>query len=80
MTTLTLELPEALAERLRKRRISEQDIQAVAVAALEFWLENADHVEQLATPTPGRFGASGTSFARRLIQQNRALFETLAQR
>jgi len=80
MTTLTLELPESLVERLRERHISEQEIQTVAVAALEFWLASADQIEKPAAPAVGRFAASGASFARRLIQQNRALFETLAQR
>ncbi|HKZ86093.1 MAG TPA: hypothetical protein VJ793_20855 [Anaerolineae bacterium] len=80
MTTLTLELPESLVERLRERRISEQEIQTVAVAALEFWLANAGQIEKPATPAAGRFAASGASFARRLIQQNRALFKTFAQR
>jgi len=52
----------------------------VAVAALEFWLANAGQIEKPATPAAGRFAASGASFARRLIQQNRALFKTFAQR
>jgi len=80
MTTLTLELPESLIEQLRQRHISEQEIQAVAVAALEFWLANADQAEKGTAQSAGRFSASGTQFARRLIQQNRTLFETLAQR
>lgn len=78
METVTLELPDALAQQLRQKRVSEKEIQTVAMAAIEFWLANAEHLN--AAPSGGRFTESGTLFARRLIQQNRALFETLARR
>ena len=79
MTTVTLELPDALAQQLRQKQVGEKEIQAVAVAAIEFWVANADQFLATARAS-SRFTESGASFARRLIQQNRALFATLASR
>ena len=80
MTTMTLELPDSLAQQLQQKHVSPQLVQSVAVAALEFWLANADELPQDTAQASTRFTESGADFARRLIQQNRALFEALAQR
>jgi hypothetical protein len=72
--TLAIELPNTLAEQFRARQIPESEIKAIAVAALEIWL--AEQSE----PAEGRFTESAAPFVRRLIAQNRELFETLAQR
>ena len=80
MTTLTLELPEALAQQLRKKQIDEKEIKAVALAALEVWLAQLDQPTTAATQPAGRFAESAVPFIRRLIAQNRELFATLAQR
>lgn len=72
--TLAIELPDTLTEQLRARQIPESKIKAVIVAALEIWLA------QQPAPTEGRFTESAAPFVRRLIAQNRELFETLAQR
>lgn len=78
MSTLTLELPDTLANQLRQQEISQKEIQAIVIATLETWLAS---LGQNSTPqNQGRFAESGTVFARRLIQQNRELFETLARR
>jgi hypothetical protein len=76
MTTITLDLPLSLTEQLAQRQIAEEEVKAVALAAIELWLA------QPATETEpsGRFSQSAVPFARRLIRQNRELFETLAQR
>ena len=79
MTTVTLELPDTLAQQLRQKQVGEKEIQAVAVAAIEFWVANADQFPATVRAS-SQFTESGASFARRLIQQNRALFETLARR
>jgi hypothetical protein len=79
MTTITLELPDTLAQQLRQGRVDDKEIQTVAVAA-EFWLANSEQLAALAARSGGRFTESGTLFARHLIQQNRALFESLARR
>jgi hypothetical protein len=71
---LTIELPENLNKQLRERHVPEEEIKAVVLAALEIWL-----AEQPPTKD-GPFTASAITFIRRLIAQNRELFEMLAQR
>jgi hypothetical protein len=72
--TLTIELPDSLIEQLHQRQIPEDEIRAVAVAALEIWLA------QQHSTSGGRFAESAVPFVRRLITENRELFEALAQR
>lgn len=71
--TLNIKLPEALASEIHTRQISEKDIQRVVLATLEVWLEQKDPASH------NRFNESAAPFVRRLIGQNRELFETLAQ-
>lgn len=75
--TLTIQLPNTITEQLRARAISEKKAEAVAVAALEIWLAQQPPV---AADSGNRFSESAEPFVRRLIAQNRELFETLAQR
>jgi hypothetical protein len=78
MTTLTLDLPEVLTQQLQQRKISEDEIKAVLLATLEIWLSQTT---ELSGERPvGRFAQSAEAFARRLIAQNRKLFDTLARR
>jgi hypothetical protein len=63
-----------LTEQFREREIPEKEIEAVVLAALEIWLA------QPPVENGGRFSESAVPFARRLISQNRELFELLAQR
>jgi len=72
--TFTIDLPETLTHQFHERKIPETEIKAVVVAVLEIWLS------QDALKNNGRFAESATPFVRRLITQNRELFETLAQR
>ena len=72
--SLAIELPDTLTEQFRARQIPESEIKAVVVAALEIWLA------QQPSPAEGRFAESAAPFVRRLIAQNRELFETLAER
>lgn len=72
--TLTIELPDSLTQQFRARQIPEKKIQSVALAALEIWLTQEE------AANASRFAESATPFVRRLIAQDRALFETLAQR
>jgi hypothetical protein len=73
MTTLTIELPDTLANQFREHQIPENELKAIAVAAWEIWLAQRD------SKNGGRFTESAVPFARRLIAQNRELFELLAQ-
>jgi len=72
--TLLIELPDTLTQQFREQHISEKEIKAVVLAALEIWLA------QRPPKNEGRFTESAVPFVRRLIAQNRQLFETLAQR
>jgi hypothetical protein len=72
--TLTIDLPDSLIEQLHQRQISEEELKAVTVAALEIWL--AGH----SSTNAGRFSESAVPFVRQLIAENRELFEALAQR
>ncbi|MFQ6058301.1 MAG: hypothetical protein ACE5MB_05385 [Anaerolineae bacterium] len=83
-STITLELPDALRQKLRDYRVSEKQLQAVLLEAIEVWPEYQRQVAELAEASPrrpaGRFSQSAVPFARLLIDRNRALFEELAQR
>jgi hypothetical protein len=78
-STITLELPEALASQMDEQRVSEQELQAVLTAMLETWLAQRAGIQE-AVAKPGRFSRSAIPFARRLVAQNRTLFEELAKR
>ena len=73
--TLTIDLPDRLTEQLNAQEVSEKEINAVIIAALEIWLTKPEHGQM-----EGRFAESAVPFVKRLIGQNRELFETLAQR
>lgn len=71
---LTIELPDSLVKQLRERQITEGQMKAVAIAALEIW------PAQEQSTIGGRFSESAEPFVRRLIVENRGLFDALAQR
>jgi hypothetical protein len=73
LMTLNIELPETLVTQFYARQISENDIKKVVLATLEIWLGQND------SPNRSRFSESAVPFVRKLIAQNRELFETLAQ-
>jgi hypothetical protein len=70
----TIDLPEGLIEQLHERQIPEEKMKAAAVAALEIWL--AQHQ----STSDGGLTESAVPFVRRLIAENRELFDALAQR
>ena len=72
--TLTIELPDSLTQQLRERQVPQQEIEAVVVAALEIWLAGQP------AERGSCFSQTAAPFIRRLIAQNRQLFEMLAQR
>lgn len=74
--TLTIELPDSLIEQFHDRQIPDEDLKAVAVAALEIWLSQ----QHQQSTNEGRFSESAVPFTQRLIAENRELFEALAQR
>lgn len=71
---LTIELPDTLTEQFREQQIPETEIQSVVLATLEIWMTQREAHKR------GRFTESAAPFVRRLLAENRELFETLAQR
>ena len=74
MTRLTLELSPELARALEARAINEEQAKQIALAALEIT------TQQGLNAPPTAPSSEAVAFARRLIEQNRALFEELARR
>ena len=72
--TLTIELPDTLTQQFRKQQIPEKEIKSVVLAVLEVWIAQQD------SKSGSRFTESAEPFVRRLIAENRELFETLAER
>jgi hypothetical protein len=81
MSTLTIDLPKALAEAIQNQNVSLEEIQTVIVKALEDWLQSraGPEGENGQDARRSRFGTSAAPFAEKLIEENRALFERLAQ-
>ena len=71
--TLTIELPDTLTQQFRKQQISENEIKSVVLATLEIWMAQQN------SKNGGRFTESAVPFVQRLLEENRQLFETLAQ-
>lgn len=72
--TLTIELPNSLVEEFHERGIPEEEMRAVAIAALEIWLAQ-EH-----SRNGRRFSESAVPFVQRLIPEDHELFDALAQR
>jgi hypothetical protein len=82
MSTLTIELPETLAQVVRTHNVPVEEVQAVAVIAVENWLRiRPDKIAKGNGHENGhsRFSASAVPFVEKLIQENRGLFERLAR-
>ena len=73
--SLAIELPENLSEQIEARQIPDQKVKAVAIAALEIWL-----AQQPPLRPEEPFTSDAFAFTRKLIANNRELFEALAQR
>ena len=74
MTRITLDVPAGLARALEAKRISESQARQIALAALELCARQGTGLPPAAAASEAR------QFARRVIEENRALFEELARR
>ena len=79
--TLTIELPESVAQELQSREIPPQRVRAFVVQAIEAWLRlqstrasDSSNEEELSP-----FAESAQRFVEQLVRENRELFERLAQ-
>ena len=76
MTTLTIELPEPLAQQVQAHGISPQRLEEAIIHFVQFYLEESQNAQPSSTRTDW---ADGSQFARRVIANNRELFEELAR-
>ena len=84
MVTMTINLPDAVAAQIEAQHISQQQLDAVVVAAVQAWWnrqqvsQDVQHSVQ-ERPWSEAFQDSAVDFVDQLIDENRALFETLAR-
>ena len=76
MTSVTVELPETLSQAIQQRRIPRQRLEGAVISFLEFFVRELD---QEATAPSAQPLSDGADFARRVIGNNRELFEALAR-
>jgi hypothetical protein len=80
MNTITVRLPEVIATQLEAERISEEDLNTFLIAAVRVWLKRRERPpEETQRPWSKAFQESAVAFVDQLIDENRALFEELAQ-
>jgi hypothetical protein len=80
MNTITVRLPEVIATQLEAERISQEDLNAFLIAAVKVWLMRRERPpKETRRPWSRAFQESTVAFVDQLIDDNRALFEELAQ-
>jgi hypothetical protein len=80
MTTLTLQLPESLTQALYQHRVSQEQLHAVVINAIEDWLRQfQSSVLPKETPPASLFADSAIPFVEQLLDNNQSLFERLAK-
>lgn len=80
MATLTIELPDELVNELNEQQLSNEFVDVLIEQALRAWLRKGSPKSSDAKPiSDSPFAHSAAEFAERLIDQNRELFERLAQ-
>jgi hypothetical protein len=84
MTTITITLPDEVTAQLEAQHISQQQLEAFVVTAVQAWLnrrqvsQETQHIVQ-ERPWSEAFQDSAIDFVDQLIDENRALFEELAR-
>jgi hypothetical protein len=76
MMTLTIELPDELVQQVRGRGISQQRLESAIIELIRACIREWDAIESTAKQSAW---SDGEAFARRVIANNRKLFEELAQ-
>jgi hypothetical protein len=74
MTTLTIELPETIAQNIRERNIPPERLEHMILQFVEVYLQ-----ENESSDSQDVAWSDSKDFARRVISKNRALFEELAR-
>jgi hypothetical protein len=79
---MTIELPEDLTIELKDRHIPDEIVHQIAVNAIKSWLHTKSEALPGSENADGRsspFAESATPFIDKLIDENRSLFDRLAQ-
>jgi len=80
MDTITVRLPEVIATQLEVERISEEDLNTFLTAVVKVWLMRRERLpEETQHPWSEAFRENAVAFVDQLIDENRPLFEELAQ-
>jgi hypothetical protein len=81
MATLTIELPDELIQQVHQRGISQQRLENVVNRMVQEFLRELDKSlpDNKASAATEPVWTDGETFARRMIANNRELFEELAQ-
>ena len=82
MATLTIELPDELMTELNDRHVSDELIHLLVVQTIKAWLRKVPEISselEAQDGHPSPFAKSAISFAEQLIDENRTLFERLAE-
>ncbi len=82
MATLTIEVPDELITELKEHQVSSELIDLLVAQTIRVWLRKTPkmslkHEARDGSPSP--FAESAISFAEQLIDENRPLFERLAE-
>lgn len=76
MDRVIIELPQSLSEAIQQRHISRQRLEGAVISFLDVYLRELD---RQGASGVDQFAGDGAAFARRVIANNRELFETLAK-
>ena len=80
MDTITVRLPEVIATQLETELISQEELNSFLVTAVKVWLMRRERLpDETQRPWSEAFQESAVAFVDQLIDENRALFEELAQ-
>jgi len=84
MTTITITLPDEVAAQIAAQHISQQQLDAFAVTAVQAWLKRSQVRQDIQhrgqeRPWSEAFQDSARDFVDQLIDENRALFEELSR-
>lgn len=84
MTTITITLPDEVATQIAAEQISQEQLDAFVVTAVQAWLhrrQGSKDMPQVVQERPWSeaFQESADDFMDQLIAENKALFEALAR-
>jgi hypothetical protein len=80
MESLLIALPERLQQQAEEQGISQQRLQELVIQVVEaYLLESQEHIDKATSQSSVNKWGDAKSFARRVIANNRELFDELAK-